>query len=249
MGLTKIMRKIWTRLVASGVLISALLLPASALASNNWISTDNFDSYSTGGLNGDNGGSGWSAAWVASASVQVENTVVHSASNAVVTSVAGDEGDRAITGISSGSLDIYMRATSNSANGPMIILRDNAGSETQMLVAFKSDGTWCARNAGAACTSLGTSYAIDTWYKVTIVFNVSTAKYDVYVDGTLIGNQLGFQFGGGANIDQLGLGNLGGTTGYFDDIAPIPVATPATRIPIRLNNGGIRINNGGIRIN
>ena len=78
----------------------------------DWSATDNFDSYSNGDLNTQNGGTGWSAAWSGATSYDVQGTTTYSGAKAVqFVHAAGDQQiDRTLTTVvNAGIVSIRMR--------------------------------------------------------------------------------------------------------------------------------------------
>lgn len=60
--------------IALSLAIAALAGSASA-ASISWVASDNFDTYATGTLGGNNGGSGWATAWTSAGGSDIVTTV------------------------------------------------------------------------------------------------------------------------------------------------------------------------------
>lgn len=70
-------------------------------------------------------------------------------------------------------------------------------------VSFNNAGVVGALN-GVTATNIST-YVINTWYKIEIYANVSTKKYDVYINGALVANQFDFNSASATSISQLEL--------------------------------------------
>lgn len=200
---------------------------------------DNFDSYGTGALAGNNGGTGWSGAWTngINDNWQVENTVSQSASNGV--SAASDATDRYIYRVmasaqSSGIQGFYMRLAGTAGFNDFQL---NSGNYTTGTAAcyIRMDGS---DNLIAYGPSFGSSvtgkasYAANTWYLVEIDFDCATDDYRIRVDGGSWTSRISFVNGVLTTLDRVVLHNSdnGGATRFIDtiyDATPVTSTTPA----------------------
>lgn len=185
--------------------------------------TDNFDSYSDGDLNTNNGGSGFSAAWSGSTSFDVQGTTTQSGAKAV--QIASSENgevtiDRSLTTpFTSGTLSVYLRRTggNNWRDGAYVILRDNSADVAGFYLHVTNTSTGAV---GATLYSGGTTdvfengtLSADTWHLFEAEFDCDTDEIRARVDGGAWSSWLSFA-SAATDIDQIRFfkGNINGGT-------------------------------------
>lgn len=182
--------------------------------------SDNFDSYSAGDLSGNNGGTGWSAAWGSGvscqASVDVVTTSPQSGTKSVQVTNAGDECGRSLTAVSSDTAIVYLRAT-GALGGEKVIfaLKSDAsiGWQVELTGTVAQIEGATTQNCGGG-TGLGTG----VWYKITTVFDTAgTGSGSCAVDAASQGTAVG-EFAAIDNINLVNLNDAGGTQGLYDTI-------------------------------
>jgi hypothetical protein len=214
------------------------LKPVTA-AVNDWVATDNFDSYSSGsGLTGANGGSGWNSAWayVSGSSGWTAQSATPSPQGgnyAQFEAAAGPHKlQRGFTNASvmSGTLQWYMRCSVSTPNAfTSFIIGGDPG--TAMSITFGNfDGTAPPGQLSIyddvnGFVSFG-SYVVDTWYLITLEFDCAISKYRAKVgSGTWSALQtFDVPLPGGANYVQL-WGGLSVGRFLVDDIKPYSEVT------------------------
>jgi hypothetical protein len=75
----------------------------------------------------------------------------------------------------------FFHWSNTSGFGVRLDLTNNAGTLSTRLYVSNSGGAWNVINAGAGSN---TTWAIDTWYHLAVVFDDVNSKYIVYKDGT-----------------------------------------------------------------
>lgn len=188
---------------------------------------DNFDSYGTGGLAGNNGGTGWGGAWTNGVNDNwtVENTVFQSSPNGV--SAAADGTDRFIYRVmasaqSSGVQGVYMRLAGTAGFCDFQLNNGNyTGGTAACYIRMDGSDNLIAYGPsfGSSVTGLA-SYAANTWYLVEIDFDCATDDYRIRVDGGTWTSRIGFVNGALTTLDRVVLHNSdnGGATRYIDTI-------------------------------
>jgi len=181
--------------------------------------SDGFESYSTGDLDGGNGGVDWTDAWDA---VDVDFDVVSSVSSNGTQAVGDSTGNsggatRSFTAVSVGTICTDVRVSTDSANGGGITL----GGGSRMIVQFRSDATIKAYNSNTSSYETLVSYSPNTWYRICIDFDDGTNNdaYRVAVDGGSYSDWKGTN----GTYDTIGTITLGGAnatgrTIYYDQI-------------------------------
>jgi hypothetical protein len=187
-----------------------------------WAATDNFDSYSDGDLNSQNGGTGWSAAWTGNTLYDVQGTVTKSGSKAIVLVDNGSEPEigRKLTAVTDGSVHVSMRRNTTSVDSQGFWLTEGSTpTEANRVcgVQFNASGNIIA--VGSGSTTLQ-SYSADTWYDVDIQFDCATDKFRVSINGGEYSLWLDFRTTE-TQIDGVcfTMSNSGAaSTNYWDDI-------------------------------
>mgnify|MGYP000950013211 CR=1 FL=1 len=128
---------------------------------------DNFDSYSTGDLNGQ-------GSWSGSTNWDVQNSVSQSSPNAAACSVTGSDISKSMTATATGNEVFYIQC-STQAPGTNSSVRFNDQSSTFSFGIFMNDGGQIQGN-GSGTDNLG-AWSVDTWYKVEVEWRVSDTSY------------------------------------------------------------------------
>lgn len=194
---------------------------------------ENFDSYSVGDLTGENGGTGWSAAWTGNTAFDVTTAQAQSGANSVVVLAAQDPEatiSRAwTTGETSGIYQYYMRRKggNNWRDGLYFDLKEGANVRggTIFKVTNTSTGAVGAQIYAVGGSSevfeSGTLFA-DTWHKIDLEFDCTTDQFRARVDDGTWSSWISFT--ASTTIDGINFtkGNINGgtyniTTDHFVD--------------------------------
>jgi hypothetical protein len=178
---------------------------------------DNFNSYSDGDLAGNNGGSGWSAAWSGSANHDVQGTVTYEGAKAVQNSVGTGNISRTFTSRSSGVVRVAMRRSSN-GSGQSRILAEDSGGTTQYAVEMASTGQFVLKSTEGD-TNVA-AYSADTWYVVDLEFDTSVPRQRARIDnGTWSAWKAPFAGSATNNVNKVYFDeNSTGVDNYWDDV-------------------------------
>ena len=182
----------------------------------HWTYTQNFDALTTADLNGQD-------SWSADTAFDVQSSVVLQGTKSIACTPAGSNriASRAITATTEGGVSFKWRVTDATEGNGWFHLTSSTTVACQVLW---DGGTLKAYN-GATLSSLG-AYSANTTYEVGIVFDCSTDKYNVYLDGTKVANQFDFK-NAVTSIDGILIYSQAGAAGtiYFDDIKVYPPVT------------------------
>ncbi|MGB4076290.1 MAG: hypothetical protein WBK28_01125 [Minisyncoccia bacterium] len=181
-----------TKSIALAVLGLSLLVPSTASAA--LIAKDTFNASSVGGLQGQSGGTGWSASWVADALFQVQSDVVPEGSKAArVTMIPAYEPDatRAFPALTVGTVSFHM-GKDGIYQAPSFSLRSgDTWATTVFLGSDVQQGRgWFVREGGTEI--LIAPYTIGTFGEVTMEFDTVTDQYRVSIDGAPYTQWFGF---------------------------------------------------------
>lgn len=154
----------------------------------DWSAVENFDSYTAGGLNGDNGGSGWSGAWTSNAAGIVSITQFQSSPNGLLcsdTAASSIDANRSLTtGVTSGICRVYIFAGTVPSgtkgfypalfrDGTTIVFRISWGTSD----SGNSGNTISLMNgAGTTGVVLSTTASNATWYAVDVQFDQTNSQ-------------------------------------------------------------------------
>ena len=185
-----------------------------------WVATDDFNSYSDGSINGDNGGSGWSAGWVlASGAIDVQGTTVYEGAKAVTANTSSaDLASRALTStVTVGTMYIAMRASATTVIG-FTVLEGGAGTG-KMYIKFDSDGNIKIFDNGAGSYQTIQAYSANTWYIIGIDFDNTGQpnKYRANVNGGAYSSYYTVNGGSYTSISHVRLETDTGTGSVFWD--------------------------------
>ena len=175
------------------------------------ILTDNFESYSTGNLNGQ-------GSWSGNATFQVENTVKNSGNQAVSATTSGSTLtiDKIGTAQNNGEQVFYFRASQTNALGQVIAR--NSALDVALEVAFEADGHIYdySDSGGSTVTDLGT-YSSGQFYKVLIEWRNSDHAHRVTINNGTPTTWLNPINTNPENADRIRLDCRNTGTFYFDD--------------------------------
>ena len=184
-----------------------------------WNYIQNFNGLNTADLNGQD-------SWSGDANFDVETSVVFEGAKAVSCATAASKAVyRDLTAMTAGKMNIWMQKSSTVGGEVFTILK--SGANGRIYVKFNASGNIQAYNADASpAYDTLQAYVKDVWYKITIDFNATTGKFSVLVndvikitDATMLNT---------GNIDRISLETDGtGDTGYWDNIRPINIESPA----------------------
>lgn len=199
-----------------------------------WVATDDFNSYSDGDLNGNNGGSGFSAAWSGSVNFDVQGTTVAEGAKAIV-NTSGSNISRALTSAVSGDGNIVyfaMRNSSAAAGGAKMRFLDGSSAIREQII-MNSSGNIVLGITSPVTVLAG--YSANTWYFFKLTLNVTsqtaTLAYSTDAYGTAgsfsaESSSHDFSSDGTGNIANIQLDADTGSTKYWDyisDTSPYPV--------------------------
>jgi hypothetical protein len=186
---------------------------------------DSFDSYSNGGLNGLNGGSGFDAAWSAHADIVVQSTTKFKGSKAITNSnlAASRTAYRTFSAQSSGSAYIAIRRQTGNmgANGGIEIY--SGGSWITTPIAL----TTAAGNTGLLYYSGGwnkySDYTADSWIIVNLEWDYANHpnKFRIRAKtGTTWGAFTAWvdAYAGFSSLDKFAFNFPNGDELYFDEL-------------------------------
>lgn len=243
------------------LILLILTIPSNAFAA--FAITDNFDSYADGDLTGENGGSGWSAAWTGNTEFDVQGTTVYAGAKAVSDAVGSNQSHtitRDLSSETSGNFYIAWRVSSVSQACPYVILREGASGRGYLRFP-------CTASSGApdiydsnpgSYDDITTGLSANTWYILHVEFDTTTDQYRARIyDGSWGSYTVYKDLVAGTGISRIDITNEGeaSTSGTFtfDEIQttdPFAVTTTDLVIPTTtINNGSLQINNGSFIVN
>lgn len=185
--------------------------------------TESFDTYSDGDLTGNNGGSGWGAAWSGNTAFDVQGTVTQAGAKAVqILSSTTDSfiGRTFSAGISSGQWYSYNRLTGTAGFGdPNLGTGSTDNSGLRCMARFGSDGN-ITIYSGAFSGTVVQAYAANTWYKVEFDFDCATDDYRCRIDNGTWTSRVAFVNTTASTLDRVIFHktDTAGGTWYFDTI-------------------------------
>jgi len=199
------------------------------------VTSDNFESYSTGALNGENGGTGWQGAWVTNdSSIAVQTSTVKSGSNAVESNnnASGSNCYRQFDSLSDGVFTIYVR-NSNNTKGYGIWLASGGFTSSERACFIYFTGGDIKYQSNSSYYTLKSNFVSDTWYKIDIEFDCSTDEYRARVDDSSWTSWVDFAILSSATtLDyfKADRGSAGPYYTYIDDISIDATVAPTADI-------------------
>lgn len=199
-----------------------------------WTATENFESYSNGAsLSGASGGSGWNGNWTVGAGTWTASNAQAQGGSTLSGRMSTGSGtgyiNRAVTAITSGSLQYYILATATNVSQYLNLSTGTPGpgSNSKILGGFENPNIVFYDNSTQR--TLVTNYTANQWYKVTIVFDGVAATYTVQIDSGTVNGPYAYSFGGTAgDITNLQFYNGGGVEFFMDNIGPVGSPGPAS---------------------
>jgi len=201
-----------------------------------WVAEELFDSYSDGDLNGNNGGSGFSAAWSGGTNYDVQGTTVYQGAKAVTGVNANQNISRPLTtAVSSGVVYVAMRysagtgdaqfdfrTSGNTTNAFRISMRDVSGSKNILTLA-------------AVETTLLTGFDTSVFYVFEVTINGDNTFNIRFHNGTSWSSTTSnLAYANNGNIDGVQLNSGGAQTVFYDYISP---TNPISSTSIKTVNG------------
>jgi len=177
MRIFEIFKRLFGKTIFYAVLFLAFMLgilwASNAVAAT--IAEDDFESYSLGGLNGENGGTGWSSAWSATGFEVVSgesptdtNSVETTATNEPIAERTTDPQTHFVM-----TWDQKVSATGGNTFG----VRIRGGGQTKSSFNFNNDGTISLNGTGEG------TWDADTWYNIQLEFDADTDMSRIKIDG------------------------------------------------------------------
>lgn len=239
------MKRFATIVIAPFLALAALFIPVLAYAAS-WAATDNFESYSTGNINGDNGGTGWSGAWAVAAGGTTGCVVVSTPVNSGTRSlqmdgtVTCDVSRTVTTGATTGTMQLYLYVANQpgATNGYTIVLKQ--GSTNEFAIDWgssrSSGNNIVFDNLTTGVTLLATP-AATTWYQIQVQFDQANSRARASLNGGAFSAYVTAAGGTYTSIDTIRATTQDGVVNkfYVDDIGTPPVGSPATADLIVIN--------------
>lgn len=224
------------------ILIGLLVLVPVTTHAAAFTSTDDFESYSTGSVNGDNGGSGWGGAYsVAGGTCNVSTTVAHGGTKSLHftnTSPGNCDVSRSMTAGTTGTQCFYVYAAST-PTGTLgwfpALFKD--GATIRFYIGWGVSGS-TGNNIGisgdgATYTNIASSPSGATWHQICVDFDQANGRARANIDGGAYTSYVTTSGGSYTQIDSWRWTTADAPavdSGYYeDDIAP-GVTTLATPI-------------------
>lgn len=193
-----------------------------------WIGEDTFESYSTGDLHGENGGTGWASAWSGSTQYDVSTTNPDEGSNCVTVTADGEVSmtRELTTAVASGIFYISMRNEDVDKNFALKIYTGGYSGQLTTIF-FHTTGYIRAYNGGTLTNISASTYTTNQWYRIGIEIHAGdTPTFDWNIDGGSWTTGWAYQVDGGAEADnsvdrltfEMAADNTG--TAAFDFISP-----------------------------
>lgn len=205
----------------------------------SWTATEDFESYSVGLLNGDNGGSGWSAGWVAIAGSTVVSSPVNSGTRSTQLHLGTGDATRTLTtGVTTGIFQcyVYVDIVPTGTTGFYIIFRQ--GATSIFFVGWGTGGS-TGNNIGLSgdnvtYTNFGTGMGGTTWYKVSVEFDQPNGNARARLNENPWTTWVNTSGGSFTSIDLLRLTSADGTTNNYnvDDIGPGTALATVSSLPL-----------------
>lgn len=223
-------------IIAPLIAIGTFLMPMVAYAAA-WAATDNFESYSTGNINGDNGGTGWSAGWVVAAGgttgcTVVSTPVIGGTRSLQLDGTATCDLSRTISAaVTTGTMTItlYVANQPGATNGYTIVFKQ--GSTNEFLIDWgssRSSGNNIVFNNLSTGVTLVATPVATTPYKIQVDFDQANNRARASVNGGAFSSYITAGGGTFTSIDNIRATTQDGVVNkfYIDDIGPY--TAPAT---------------------
>lgn len=175
------------------------------------VATENFDTYSDGDLDTQNGGTGWSAAWTGHSAYDVQGSQFVSSPKAASETGAEAGIDREFdpqTGITTITVQHRRSNTTNNAG-------INFYSGSTLIGWFLTETTGTRWNCNSSTDGTWTS---GTWYEMQITIDPSTDTLTCEVDGVALIEDVAF-INNVDNVSKIRLYTEGAGVSYWDDLA------------------------------
>lgn len=204
-----------------------------------WSATDDFEADSVGNLNGQGGGTGWSANWSADAGYTVVSSPTFAGSRAAkVNSVTGGDATRTLTtGVDSGIVRVYFYATNvpTGAKGffPMV-LQESTSNRCYIGWGYNNAMGNTVAIEGTTTVTLGTGLAAATWHYVDVEIDGANERFRASLNGGAWSSYVTAIGGSFSTITRFRMTNADGNVsdqGYYYDnigVGTGPVSGPTT---------------------
>jgi len=199
-----------------------------------WTATEDFESYGTGSISGANGGTGWSGAWTLdSGTVTVVASPARGTRAVLINSATSGDANRTLTtGVTSGSMRIYMYATTvpTGTKGFFPALFRDAGT-IKFRLSWGNDvpGNNVGFGNGTTTETIGATPAAATWHYADIQFDQTNNRARASFNGGAFSAYITAAGGSFTSINSIRITNADGNGSdqgyYIDDIAATPVST------------------------
>lgn len=195
-----------------------------------WLATDNFDSYSSGAsISGDNGGSGWTAAWVLASGTVTTSPAPSGMTNLAFKSIGSSSGTatRLYTSTTSGdfTFQIMTTAVSHGGNAQVVEAFDTVRGTDAFILDFDISNQIFAASNTAGNNLIGT-YAINTVYTIRMFFTSTT--FQVSINGGALSSSFACS-SNNCTTNELAVSaadNINNPILWVDTIGPTPVIVP-----------------------
>lgn len=180
--------------------------------------TDNFDSYSTGNLNGQ-------GSWSGSTFYQVSTAQFQTSPNGVLCSQTDESGQtitKSISANTTGTQRVYMyMSSSGQLNTDELQLRllEGATFKCGVKLRYLTASSNCdVQSVGSATTTEFTGITADAWHYLDLVFDCGTDTFTISVDGGAASTSRSFNTVA-TNIDTVALFSSVKAAAYFDSLS------------------------------
>jgi len=184
---------------------------------NDWVAVEPFEGSDGADLNGESGGSGWSAAWSGNTAFDFETTGNHEGSSHVDNPTGDTNIVRLLTtSVDTGIVKVALNTTNVSAFSGFVEFEDGDFSN-QFVVELLNDGTLTIR--AATDVVIASSLSANTWYEGHFDFDATADTVrGRLVDDTVFSSTV--SMASDSNIDRVRLLTRFGSTATFrvDDL-------------------------------
>ena len=195
-----------------------------------WVAEDLFNSYSDGDLNTLNGGSNFTAAWVADTAADVQGSTINEGAKAIQFGAFATDGiaRRDFTAVTAGTMYFSVRLSQTNKDFAFSLRESGTG---RMFIRFGADGN-IAIFDNASYTTIQ-AYSADTWYRIGVDFDNSGQPnlYRANVDNGSFTAYKTVSGGSYTNVDRLqfDFSAFASGGGFWDTISPNYDVTVATK--------------------
>lgn len=216
-----------------------------------WVAEENFNSLSDGDLNGQGGGSGWSANWSGGTNYDVQGSTVYEGAKAVQGVNANQNITRALTtAVSAGVVYWAMRCNMGPTGDAAVDLK--TGGNIYARIQFRSDGGSPANILVATGTAQNTivSGFSNIWYVIELTI-ISTSSFSIRVhNGTSWSSSFGpYTSNTTGSVDTVQFNSGGDQTLYVDTFTATDPTAAAGPANLKSYNTNLKANIKSINTN